>query len=185
MKSDLFFITGNAGKFEEAQAFIPEIKQLDLDLDEMQSLDAHKIIKHKLEEAQKHHKGSFIVEDVSVYIDGMNGLPGPLIKWFLSTVGCEGLAKLTKVFGNAASAKCIVGYFDGQKTEFFEGEANGIIVAPRGSSGFGFDKIFIPKGYKKTFGEMPKEEKNKISMRKIAFEKLKEHLKNNLSHAKL
>ena len=176
MKSDLFFITGNAGKFREAQTFIPEIKQLDLDLAEIQSLDAHEIIKHKLAEAQKHRKGRFVVEDVSVYIDGMNGLPGPLIKWFTKSVGYEGLAKLAKVFGNKASAKCIIGYFDGKNTEFFEGEVKGKIVEPRGSGGFGWDKNFVPDGYKKTFGEMALEEKNKISMRKIAFEKLSGYL---------
>ena len=175
--TDLFFITGNAGKFREAQTFIPEIKQLDLDLAEIQSLDAHEIIKHKLAEAQKHHKGRFVVEDVSVYIDGMNGLPGPLIKWFAKSVGYEGLAKLAKVFGSKASAKCIIGYSNGKNKEFFEAEVKGKIVEPRGSGGFGWDKNFVPDGYKKTFGEMALEEKNKISMRKIAFEKLKNYLK--------
>ena len=179
MTKDLFFITGNVGKFNEAKTFIPELKQLDLGLIEIQSLDAHEIIKHKLAEAQKHHKGRFVVEDISVYIDRMNGLPGPLIKWFANSIGYDGLAKLAKVFGNKASAKCIVGYFDGKNIEFFEGEVKGAIVEPRGYGGVGWDKNFQPVGYEKTFSEMTLEEKNKISMRKIAFEKLKEYLKRN------
>ncbi len=177
--TDLFFITGNAGKFSEAKKFIPKIKQLDLDLAEIQSLEAHEIIKHKLEEAKTKHNGQFIVEDVSVYIDGMNGLPGPLIKWFVKSIGCDGLAKLAKIFGDKASAKCIVGYFDGKETKFFEGEVNGKIVEPRGEGGFGWDKNFVPEGSKKTFAEMSQKEKNKISMREIAFKKLKEYLNKN------
>ncbi len=179
MTSDLFFITGNAGKFKEAQAFIPEIKQLNLDLIEIQSLDAHKIITHKLEEARKHHKGSFIVEDVSVYIDGMNGLPGPLIKWFIESIGLNALAKLTKVFGSKATVRCIIGYSNGANIKFFDGEVKGDIVESRGENGFGWDKIFVPNGYTKTFGEMSNDEKNKISMRKIAFGKLRECLDKN------
>ncbi len=174
--TDLFFITGNAGKFSEAKKFIPEIKQLDLDLAEIQSLDAHEIIQHKLEEARKKHSGRFIVEDSALYINSMNGLPGPLIKWFAKSIGYDGLAKLTKIFGSKASAKCIIGYFDGKETKFFDGNVNGKIVEPRGEGGFGWDGNFVPNGYKKTFGEMPAEEKNKISMRKIAFEKLKAYL---------
>ena len=43
----------------------------------------------------------------------------------------------------------------------------------RGNKGFGWDVFFVPEGYKKTFAEMESEEKNAISHRKIAFEKLK------------
>jgi XTP/dITP diphosphohydrolase len=47
---------------------------------------------------------------------------------------------------------------------------------PRGERGFGWDKIFKPKGYDKTLGEMSLDEKNKISMRKKALVKLKNYL---------
>ncbi len=61
----------------------------------------------------------------------------------------------------------------------FEGKIAGrISEKPRGLNGFGYDPIFIPDGYKKTFGEMGIREKNKISHRKIALDKMESFLFN-------
>jgi len=55
----------------------------------------------------------------------------------------------------------------------FDGIVNGSITTEkRGNSGFGYDPIFMPDGYNKTFGEMPEKDKNKISHRANAFAKL-------------
>jgi len=173
----LYFITGNKGKLAEVQSILGDVESLDIDLPEIQSLDAHEIIEAKLKEAQKHQTGEFIVEDTSLYFEGLNSLPGPLIKWFMKTVGNEGLYKMSEAFGNFnAEAKTIIGYSDTQKNiSFYEGNIKGTIVTPRGE-GFGWDPIFQPEGYDKTFGELSAEEKNSFSMRKIAVEKLKEFL---------
>ncbi len=174
----LYFITGNKGKLAEVQSVLKDIEALDIDLPEIQSLDAHEIIKAKLLEAQKHQTGEFIVEDNSLYLEGIKGLPGPLIKWFLKTVGNEGLYKMAEAFGNFnAEAKVVIGYSDpAGEISFYEGSTKGTIVASRGGQGFGWDPIFQPEGYDKTFAEMGVEEKNKFSMRRIAVEKLKEAL---------
>ncbi len=173
----LYFITGSKSKFTEMRAILGGVKQLEIDLPEIQDLDARKIIEAKLAEAQKQKDGSFIVEDTSLYLDALNGLPGPLIKWFLKTIGNDGLYKVAKSFGNfRAEAKTIIGYFDGKKTEFFEGSFNGSLVEPRGKNGFGWDSIFLPEGTIKTFAELSAEEKNSFSMRKLAAEKLAAHL---------
>src|SRR3989338_2600543 len=155
----LYFITGNKGKLTEVQSILGNVEALDIDLPEIQSLDAHEIIKAKLEEAQKHQTGEFIVEDNSLYLEGLNGLPGPLIKWFMKTVGNDGLYKMAEAFGNFnAEAKVIIGYSNTQgEISFFEGNTKGIIVSPRGDGGFGCDPIFQPEGYEKTFGEMSAE----------------------------
>ncbi len=176
----IYFITGNKGKLEEAKSILNDIEGLDIDLPEIQDLDAHKVIQAKLIEALKTQTGEFIIEDVSLYCEALNGLPGPLIKWFLKTVGNEGIYKMVSAFGNSSvEAKAIIGYADGKGgTQYFEGVVKGSIVASRGE-GFGWDPIFQPEGYDKTFGEMTAEEKNKISMRKIALEKLKQHLNDN------
>ncbi|MEI6810562.1 MAG: RdgB/HAM1 family non-canonical purine NTP pyrophosphatase [Candidatus Nomurabacteria bacterium] len=175
----IYFITGNKNKFEEVKSILPDIEQLDIDLPEIQEMDAHKIIKTKLEEAQKHQKGEFIVEDNSLYLEAMNGLPGPFIKWFLKTIGKEGLYKLAETFGNyKAEAKVVIGYSDPSgNVEFFKGTTKGTIVSPRGEGGFGWDPIFLPDGHTKTFAEMDASEKNEISMRRIATQKLNEFLK--------
>jgi non-canonical purine NTP pyrophosphatase (RdgB/HAM1 family) len=174
----LKFITGNKDKFAEAQSIVPELEQVDFDLAEIQSLDAREVVEHKLREAQAHHKGEFIVEDTSLYVEGLNGLPGPFIKWFLKTVGVDGVYTFAKQYENiTAHAVVTVGYISADGgVEFFEGKIKGKIVAPKGDQGFGWDPIFQPDGFDKTFAELGPEEKNKMSMRKIAFEKLKEHL---------
>lgn len=172
----LYFITGNIGKFEEIKKLIPEIEQLDIDLPEIQSLDPHEIIKEKLLAAQKHSNESFIVEDTSFVLEGMHNLPGTLSKWFLKSIGNEGIVKLSKTFGNKAFARSMIGYSNQNKEiMFFEGILKGTIVEPKGdvSKGFGWDPIFQPEGLNISFGEMSQEEKNKISMRSIAIEKLK------------
>lgn len=173
----LYFITGSKNKVAEVQAVLPEVEQLDIDLQETQELDPHKILAAKLLEARKHHGNAYIVEDTSLYFDGMNGLPGPFVKWFLQALGLEGLAQLAKNYGGTATAKTLIGYADEKgKVEFFEGEVRGTIVAPREPGGFGWDAIFMPEGYGKTFGELGTEQKNAISMRRKAAEKLKAYL---------
>ncbi|MEI7719202.1 MAG: non-canonical purine NTP pyrophosphatase [archaeon] len=192
MKEKLYFITGNKNKFAEVKAIIPEIEQLEIDLDEIQETDAYAIIKHKMKEALKHHSGPFIIEDTSLYIKSLNDLPGPLIKWFMQKLGSEGIWRISdsKKLGkdkiseltensneNLAEAKTIIGYAkNANEVHFFEGSIKGEIVKPTGETNFGWDPIFKPKGYYKTFQQMTKEEKNKISMRKIAAQKLKDFL---------
>ena len=176
---EIYFITHNKDKFKEVKAVLSNIRQLDIDLPEIQHIDAREIIKVKLLEAMKYKEGELMVEDTSLYMNCINGLPGPLVKWFMKTIGNEGLFNIAKSFrDNKAIAKTIIGYAKSNgEIYFFEGSIEGIIVSPRGESGFGWDPIFQPKGYSKTFGEMSREEKNNISMRRIALEKLKEFLK--------
>ena len=173
----LYFITGNKNKFLEVSSIIKDVKQLDLDLPEIQSLDPQEVIKAKLDEAVKHQKGEFIVEDTSLFLDGLNGLPGPLIKWFMQTLGNNGIYNIVEKLGNySAEARTVIGYTDGKNIEFFEGSVKGQIVKPTAPTNFGWDPLFQPEGYDKSFAQMTKEEKNKISMRRIAAEKLKVYL---------
>lgn len=183
----IYFITGNKNKFEEIKAILPQVERLEIDVPEIQEIDAHKIIRKKLESAREHAKSEFIVEDTSLYLECLNGLPGPLIKWFIKTIGVDGLANIAAKMGNtAAEAKTIIGYANSSgKIRFFEGIVKGRIVFPRGEKRFEWDQIFVPEGYDKTFAEMGMEEKNKISMRRVAVNKLKEFLDKNFSEVRL
>jgi len=174
------FITGSKNKLEEIQAIVPGIEQLEMDLPEIQEIDPHKIIQAKLEVAFAHSSGEFIVEDTSLYMEAMNGLPGPLIKWFLQVMGNEGLVNLADKLGNnKAVAKTLIGYAKSKDDiRYFEGVVEGSLVRPRVQSGYGWDLIFLPEGHENTFAEMSKEDKNDISMRGRAAEKLKEYLSN-------
>ncbi|HMO02597.1 MAG TPA: non-canonical purine NTP pyrophosphatase [Oligoflexia bacterium] len=89
------------------------------------------------------------------------------------------MVEITEKFQNSrAEAKTIIGYAKNRdQMEFFEGSISGAIVRPRGISGFGWDAIFKPDGQNQTFAEMTLAEKNTLSMRKIAFEKLRDFLR--------
>ena len=67
--------------------------------------------------------------------------------------------------------------YNGKEVHIFKGKIKGNIVYPRGKGGFGWDCIFQPEGYNKTFAEI--EEKNKISHRYKAFKKFKNKIKSS------
>lgn len=174
----IYFVTGNAGKFKEAKELIPDLEQINFNLPEEQSLDPQLIISKKLEAASKHAPGRYIVEDTSLYLEGMNGFPGPLVKWLRKSLGNDGIYELASRLENSkAIAKTVIGYSDGVNSPvFFEGLIEGKIVAPSGNEGFGWDEIFQPDGLNETFAEMGDEFKPEFSMRTHAFAKLKEFL---------
>lgn len=174
----IHFVTGNKKKFEEAREILGDVEHLEMDLPELQDLDIKKVIEFKLKEALKHHVGPLIVEDTSLELEALNGLPGPFIKWFQKTIGDQGIVNLAeKLKNNKALARVIIGYAKSKsEIKFFEGKQEGTLVSPRGSNGFGWDVIFVPKGYDRTFAQMSKGEKNKISHRRKALQKLKEFL---------
>jgi len=174
---ELHFITSSGKKYEEVRAIIPNIQQMNLELPEIQSIDARAIIEAKLLEARKYTDKTIIVEDTSLHFDCINGLPGPLIKWFLETLKEQGLAEMAMKLGNTnAVARTIIGYSNGIETRYFEGSVTGQIVYPRATQGFGWDLIFIPEGCDKTCAEMTREEKNAISWRGKAARELKTYL---------
>jgi non-canonical purine NTP pyrophosphatase (RdgB/HAM1 family) len=172
----IYFITGNANKFKEAQAILKGIgiQQLNIELPEIQEVDPAAIIEAKLQAAFSHHDGEFIVEDTSLSFDCLNGLPGPLIKWFLKALGDQGLYEMASKLGSMkATAKTVVGYAkDKNQIQYFEGVTEGEIVAPRGGKHFGWDPIFQPAGFPQTYAEMTDSQKNEISARAAAFKKL-------------
>lgn len=131
----------------------------------------------KCKEAAKIVKGPVIVEDTCLCFNALGGLPGPYVKWFLEKLGPEGLHKLLLGWEDkSAFAVCTIGYCAGgenDKVMLFQGKTPGKIVEPRGSRDFGWDPCFVPDGYDVTYAEMPKSEKNKISHRTRAIEKLK------------
>jgi non-canonical purine NTP pyrophosphatase (RdgB/HAM1 family) len=174
----LYFVTGNAGKFAEVKAAIPEVEQIELDLPEVQSIDPQAIIKAKLDEALRQTKNVCILEDTSLYLEALNyKLPGPLIKCFEEGIGNEGIAEIAEKFQKfGAEARTIIGYIGSDGVHrFFEGSLRGKIVSPRGQGDFGWGPIFTPEGEERTFAEMSRGEKRAVSMRTKAINKLKDY----------
>lgn len=182
----LKFITGNKNKLTEISAILSSVKieQVDIDLDEIQDIDPHKIIAHKLKEAFKLHKGPFIVEDSGLVLKAFGGkLPGPFIKFFNMYLGPKNLAKLAiGAKEQRAEGRTIIAYAKNKKNIlFFEGVVKGKVVMPRGKYGFGYDPIFQPNGSKLTLGELKSTGYYEFSARGIAARKLKNYL---LKHEK-
>ena len=113
----------------------------------------------------------------------MNGLPGALVSWFLDTLKPEGILKLLENQHNRkASVFTCIAYADKTGAFAFTGIINGEISSSlRGENGFGYDPIFIPEGHNKTYAEMTSDEKNQISMRKLALLKFKEFISKQYS----
>ena len=180
----MLFLTGNQNKLQEARLHIPELSAWEIDLPEIQSTDARQIIEAKLLEAARLKPGcDLMVEDTSLYLDALNGLPGPLIKWFIApgSLGLQSLAELALQRHNAQAQAitwigCLSSHTAGLSLRFFKGEIQGQIVLPRGNQGFGWDPIFQPTGSELTFAEMNPIEKDRFSMRRLALEQLKQAL---------
>ncbi|MBA7646400.1 dITP/XTP pyrophosphatase [subsurface metagenome] len=176
---DVYLITGNKDKLREAEQILGiEQKSIKLELDEIQGLDSDIIAEHKARQAWEQIKKPLVIWDQSLYINCLNDFPGPLIKWFWTKVGLEKICKIANFFDNhGISTRTTLTYYDGNSIKYFYGEVKGIIpTKPKGEHGFAWDPIFIPDGYDKTFAEMTYEEKNAISMHRIALEKLRDYL---------
>ncbi len=172
----LYFVTGNENKLREAQKILGDVEGLKSDLPEIQDMDSQKIIEAKLKEAMKIHPNVF-AEDVSFELECMKGFPGPLIKWMLQSVGRRGIYDICRLHDNYnVTARAVIGLSLKGKITYFEGEIKGKVCPPKGESGFGWDPIFMPEGFTKSFAEMTETEKNKISHRRKALEKMKEFL---------
>ena len=127
-----------------------------------------------------------LADDSGLCVETLNGAPGIYsADWAIMADGSRdfnmAMAKLIKEIDRSDSSKPFTAYFvcslilywpDGH-FEKFEGKIEGEIVWPgRGANGHGYDPVFLPNGYKETFGQMDRWDKNKISHRGLAMENL-------------
>ena len=189
-KPTITFVTGNANKLREVQQILCgadgdllpyTITNQKIDLPELQGEPAD-IAKEKCRIAVEQLSDSntlCIIEDTSLCFHALNGLPGPYVKWFLDSVGHDGLNRMLVGFEDTtAYAQTIVALQDSDDNiHVFEGRTEGKIVPARGDNAFGWDPIFEPlEGKGKTYAEMDAVEKNAISHRGRAFAKVRSFL---------
>ncbi|KKK19371.1 hypothetical protein P175DRAFT_0511933 [Aspergillus ochraceoroseus IBT 24754] len=173
------FITGNKNKLAEVRAILGSVVNVEnqsVDVPEIQGT-IEEIAKEKCRHAAKIVGGPVLTEDTALEFHALKGLPGPYIKSFLEALGHEGLNKMLDSFeSRGAEAVCTFAFSQGPGSEpiLFQGRTEGVIVRPRGPPNFGWDPIFEYEG--KTYAEMTKEEKNKISHRYKALVKLQQWL---------
>lgn len=176
--SDLVVVTSNPDKLTEINQILgTKHKVSKIDVPEIQSLDLDEVISAKAKTAYEKIKKPVLVEDVSLEIRSLNNLPGPFVKFFLNTLGTEGTVALIKGKDTTTKVTDAVAIYDGKVIKIFKGSAIGTLsLKNRGTGGFGFDKVFIPKGFKQTFAEMDSSLKNNISHRAKALHKVKNYL---------
>ncbi|HEX2920975.1 MAG TPA: RdgB/HAM1 family non-canonical purine NTP pyrophosphatase [Bacteroidales bacterium] len=122
-------------------------------------------------------------DDTGLETEALDGLPGVHSARFAgeSKDSSANISKLLLLLKNKANRKArfktVIALIFNDREYLFEGTVNGkIIDIKRGDAGFGYDPVFIPDGETRTFAEMSLDEKNKISHRARAFQKLKEFL---------
>lgn len=147
--SNITFVSGNPLKKTEVKQILDGSIPCQLlfdtvEFDEPQATPLE-ISQAKCRQAVRIIKGPCLVEDTSLCFNALNGLPGPYIKWFIDSIGNEGLSRLLDGFEDkSAFAQCVVSFTLGEDQEVFTfvGQTNGHIVKPIGPLGFGWDSVF-------------------------------------------
>jgi XTP/dITP diphosphohydrolase len=181
----VFFATGNVNKFMEARAILGSygvaVGMLRLKGDEIQSDHLEEIASKSVQNAYNSSHLPIFVEDAGLFIDALNGFPGPYAAYVYKTIHNSGILKLLEGKNNrSAKFQSVIAYLDNQtpSPRCFYGESSGAITPmerrEKGKSGFGFDPIFQPEGSGKTFAEMTITEKNGYSHRAMAIRRFAE-----------
>lgn len=188
---ELVFATNNAHKLEEVQQMVGD-KFILKSLNDIGCTDDIPETGVTFEENAK-QKTDYLVskynvncfgDDSGLEIKALDGEPGVYSARYSGSRDMEKnidlvLEKLQGKADRIARFKTIISLFVNGEQHFFEGTVEGRIINERtGTEGFGYDPIFIPNGYEKTFAEMSLEEKNKISHRSQAVAKLVDFLNN-------
>ena len=183
--------THNKGKFIEISDLLPKkIKKLSpIDLGIKSPIENGKSFEDNSEiKAEFFCKNSNLVtlsDDSGLEVDALNGEPGILSSRFAEDLGgfqnamikiLEKTKKINKTSKAQFISSLTIHWPDGKKiTE--TGIIKGNLTDMRGKNGFGYDPIFVPEGYSKTFAEMNYKEKLKIDHRQIAYKKLYNKIK--------
>ena len=191
MKEVLFFSNNNNKVVEVTQLFSPSdfkilslknFKNIDSPLESGDTFEENANIK-SMYGLEKFNLMCF-ADDSGICIDALKGKPGVYSKDYLEKNNKQKDC-LEEIINESKKQNVFSAFFqttislsvNKNKQILFTGKINGSISKEvRGSSGFGYDPIFIPIDHKKTFAEMQPEEKNKISHRAIAMKKLLDYL---------
>lgn len=172
---EIHFITHNSSKYEEASSIAKEynllVKWYNQEYEEPQE-DSLEIIARKscsrvIQEKPELETLNFFLEDAGLFIEALNGFPGPYSAYAFKTISNEGILKLMDGKENRrAYFKSVIAFYNGKSIETFTGITKGsIILSTIGDKGFGFDPIFQPENNEQTFAEMTLATKNLYSHR--------------------
>lgn len=187
----IVFATNNKHKLEE----IKDILGKDFEIVSLAEIGCHEDIPETgltLEENAR-QKSTYIVEhynhdcfadDTGLEVDALKGEPGVHSARYAEGTDHDSeanmrklLSKMSNVKDRTARFRTVISLIINGVEHQFEGRVEGRIATEKhGTEGFGYDPIFIPEGYDKSFAELGEEVKNQISHRARAVKKLAEHL---------
>ena len=187
----IVFATNNKHKLEE----IKDILGKDFEIVSLVEIGCHEDIPETgltLEENAR-QKSTYIVEhynhdcfadDTGLEVDALNGEPGVHSARYAEGTDHDSeanmrklLSKMSNVKDRTARFRTVISLIINGVEHQFEGRVEGRIATEKhGKEGFGYDPIFIPEGYNKSFAELGEEVKNQISHRARAVKKLAEYL---------
>lgn len=191
MKRKLVFATNNAHKLEEVAAILGDQVEL-LSLNDIgcqtdipetaETLEGNALLKSSY--IYKNYHLDCFADDTGLEVEALNGAPGVYSARYAGGEGHDAQANMLKLLheldgkeNRKAQFRTAISLILDGKEYFFEGVIKGeIIKEKRGDSGFGYDPVFMPEGYDRTFAELGNDIKNQISHRALAVQKLCEFL---------
>ncbi len=174
----IYFKTSNKHKYLEAKEILSkyniDVEWINEKYKEIQAEGLEEVVL----EALKNVKNNTFIEDAGLFIDALNGFPGVYSSFIFKKIGNEGILKLMEGIKNRkAKFISVIGIKIDNECKIFKGVVEGVIADEiRGNGGFGYDPIFIPSGYTRTFAEDTKI-KNEVSHRRRALEELAKFLR--------
>ena len=186
------FASNNAHKLEEVRrilspreihslheiGFEAEIDETGTTLEENSSIKARAIYEW-LKQKGKEQEYIIFADDTGLEIEALHGQPGVYKARWAGEPACDAnnrkkaLAQLANQTNRNARFRTVITLIENGKEQQVVGEVKGLIATQEsGDKGFGYDSLFIPNGYDKTFAELPAEVKNSISHRANALAKL-------------
>ena len=192
MKKKLVFATNNAHKLDEISSILGEKVELlslkdihcHVDIPETaDTLEGNAML--KAEYIYKNYGLDCFADDTGLEVEALNGAPGVYSARYAGSEGHNAEANMLKLLhelegkdNRRAQFRTAISLILDEKEYLFEGIIKGeIIKEKRGDSGFGYDPVFVPEGYDRTFAELGNEIKNQISHRALAVNKLCEFLR--------
>ena len=191
IKRKLVFATKNAHKLEEVAAILGDQVEL-LSLNDIgcqadipetaETLEGNALLKSSY--IYKNYHLDCFADDTGLEVEALNGAPGVYSARYAGGKGHDAQANMLKLLheldgmeNRKAQFRTAISLILDGKEYLFEGVIKGeIIKEKRGDSGFGYDPVFMPEGYDRTFAELGNDIKNQISHRALAVQKLCEFL---------
>lgn len=182
--SEITYVTGNWAKIASAKLILEplgiKVNNVKMDTTEIQADTVEEVAIHSAKEASEKLKCTVLKNDTGLYVEALNGFPGPYTHYVDETLGEDGLLKLLE--GKENRNACFIEAFAyceyGKEPIVFKSITKGIISKEKsGKYGWSWDFIFIPEGKDKTMANYPDEERFKI-WNTDAYYELANYLKN-------